>query len=154
MNKNIFYPDTAHRVTVNTSAKSNTRILQATIARLDEIGTDFEKIEDRLTEIDKEWDIERIIESNASILILGSTYLAATVNKKWLIISGLVSGFLLQHAIQGWCPPVPILRRLGFRTQREIDDERSVLLGRLGIQAQRSMSSEDALNAVRHEGPH
>ncbi|WP_111420331.1 efflux transporter outer membrane subunit, partial [Rhodoplanes roseus] len=27
--------------------------------------------------------------------------------------------FLFQHAIQGWCPPVPILRRLGFRTELE-----------------------------------
>ncbi len=39
----------------------------------------------------------------------------------------LVSGFLFQHAIEGWCPPVPILRRLGFRTSYEIDEERQAL---------------------------
>lgn len=154
MNKNIFYPDTAHRVNVNTSAKVNAKILQDTIARLEEIGTDFEKIEARLIEIDKEWDIERIIENNASIVMLATVYLGATVNKKWLIASGLAAGFLLQHAVQGWCPPIPILRRLGFRTQREIDEERAVLLGRLGIQAQRHMSSEEALTTMRHEGHH
>jgi hypothetical protein len=38
-----------------------------------------------------------------------------------------VGGFLFQHAIEGWCPPVPILRRLGFRTAREIDIERVAL---------------------------
>ena len=35
--------------------------------------------------------------------------------------------FLLQHALQGWCPPVPILRRQGFRTRHEIDAERQAL---------------------------
>jgi hypothetical protein len=37
------------------------------------------------------------------------------------------TAFLFQHAVQGWCPPVPILRRLGYRTAREIDDERAAL---------------------------
>jgi hypothetical protein len=35
--------------------------------------------------------------------------------------------FLLQHAIQGWCPPLPLLRRLGIRNQREIEAERIAL---------------------------
>ena len=39
----------------------------------------------------------------------------------------LVATFLLQHAVQGWCPPVPVFRRLGFRTQPEIDHERYAL---------------------------
>lgn len=154
MNKNKLFPDTAHRVNVNTSAEINQQILQATLARLDEMGTDFEKIEQRLKELDNEWDVERMIENNASVLLLSTLYLGTSVNKKWLIVSGLIAGFLFQHAIQGWCPPVPILRRLGYRTQREIDDERTVLLGRLGIHAHRSMSSEEALNAIRHEYPH
>jgi hypothetical protein len=34
-----------------------------------------------------------------------------------------VLSFLLLHSIQGWCPPVPVLRRLGVRTRREIDRE-------------------------------
>lgn len=150
MSKNSLIPDTAHRVNANTSAQVNARILQNTVMRLEEIGDDFDKIETRLKEIDKEWDIERAIENNASALMLTSTFLGATVNKKWLLLSGLVSAFLLQHAIQGWCPPVPIFRRLGFRTQREIDDERAVLLGRLGILPHRSMSAAEALNTVQH----
>ena len=39
----------------------------------------------------------------------------------------LVSGFLLQQALQGWCPPLPLLRRLGFRTAEEISQERNAL---------------------------
>jgi hypothetical protein len=35
--------------------------------------------------------------------------------------------FLLQHALQGWCPPVPFFRSRGVRTAREIDQERYAL---------------------------
>jgi hypothetical protein len=34
---------------------------------------------------------------------------------------------LLLHAVQGWCPPVPLFRRLGFRTSAEIHQERYAL---------------------------
>jgi hypothetical protein len=33
----------------------------------------------------------------------------------------------LNHALRGWCPPVSALRRLGFRTAKEIDEERYAL---------------------------
>ena len=39
----------------------------------------------------------------------------------------VVGGFLLQHAVQGWCPPLPIFRRGGVRTQAEIEQERYAL---------------------------
>ena len=42
-------------------------------------------------------------------------------------VPALVAGFLLQQALQGWCPPVSVLRKLGLRTQREIDEERFAL---------------------------
>jgi len=29
--------------------------------------------------------------------------------------------------LQGWCPPLPVLRRLGFRTAFEIDYDRYAL---------------------------
>jgi len=48
-------------------------------------------------------------------------------NGWWLILPAAVTAFLFQHAIQGWCPPVPILRRLGFRTSDEINKERYAL---------------------------
>jgi hypothetical protein len=84
-------------------------------------------IRTRIEELDKEWDIERILELNASLLALSGVILGATVNKKWLILSAMVTGFLAWHAVQGWCPPVPVLRRLGVRTQKEIDSERHAL---------------------------
>ncbi|WP_291177978.1 hypothetical protein [Gimesia sp.] len=49
------------------------------------------------------------------------------MNRRFFALPAVVAGFLLQHAIQGWCPPMPIFRRLGFRTQLEIEMERYAL---------------------------
>ena len=84
-------------------------------------------IERRLGELDREWDIERALESNAATVALIGLGLGAAINRKWFLLPAVVAGFLLQHAVQGWCPPVPVLRRLGFRTQGEIEYERDLL---------------------------
>ena len=84
-------------------------------------------VERRLSELDREWDIERALEANAATVALIGLGLGATVNRKWFLLPAVVAGFLLQHAVQGWCPPVPVLRRLGFRTQGEIEYERDAL---------------------------
>ena len=34
----------------------------------------------------------------------------------WLWLSVVVATFLLQHAVQGWCPPMPVFRLMGTRT--------------------------------------
>jgi hypothetical protein len=33
----------------------------------------------------------------------------------------------VQHTVQGWCPPVPLFRALGFRTRKEIEREKYTL---------------------------
>lgn len=85
------------------------------------------EILNRIRELDREWDIERVLEVNASTLALTGLVLGVTVNKKWLVLPGVVLSFLLQHGLQGWCPPVPALRRLGVRTRAEIDREKFAL---------------------------
>jgi hypothetical protein len=82
-----------------------------------------EVISRRIFELEREWDIERVLEANASSIGLASLIWGVTRNKKCLAVTGAVLSFLLLHAVQGWCPPVPILRRLGVRTRREIDRE-------------------------------
>jgi hypothetical protein len=74
-------------------------------------------------ELEEEWDIERAIEANASVLAFAGVALGATADRRWLILPAMVTAFLFQHAIQGWCPPVPVLRRTAF----EIEQERNVL---------------------------
>lgn len=86
-----------------------------------------EAIERRLKELDREWDIERVLEANAAGLSLVAVILGIAEDRKWFLVPGVIAGFLLQHAIQGWCPPMPILRRLGFRTETEINWERYAL---------------------------
>jgi hypothetical protein len=90
----------------------------------------------RLLELDREWDIERAIEANAGAIGLTGVLLSFA-DRRWILLPLLVTGFLFQHAVQGWCPPVPILRRLGFRTCYEIEEERRVLLA-LNGQANRT----------------
>ena len=69
--------------------------------------------------------MERTLEANASTLAFTGVALAAIVDRRFLVIPAIVTAFLFQHAVQGWCPPVLILRRLGFRTAREIETKRT-----------------------------
>ncbi len=78
----------------------------------------------RLGELDREWDVERAIEANAATITLAGLALTALVDRRFIAVPAMVGGFLLQHALQGWCPPVPVLRWLGFRTPAEICEER------------------------------
>jgi hypothetical protein len=90
--------------------------------------SDVELIDRRLRELDHEWDMERVLETNASTLALGGTLLGLLVSRKWLVLPLVVTGFLLNHAVRGWCPPVPAMRRAGVRTCREIERERYALM--------------------------
>jgi hypothetical protein len=90
-------------------------------------GQPREKIARRIRELDEEWDIERFLEAMASSLSLTGVMLGATVDRRWFLLPTVVLPFLLLHAIQGWCPPVPLLRRLGIRTREEISRERYAL---------------------------
>src|SRR5438105_14224031 len=73
-------------------------------------------IKKRIEELDKEWDVERTLELNAALVAFTGIILSATVSKKWLWLPGIVTTFLAQHALQGWCPPLPLFRSLNFRT--------------------------------------
>lgn len=102
---------------------------------------DPQRIERRIAELDREWDIERVLEVNASTLALSGLVLGLTVNRKWLALPAVVLPFLLQHGLQGWCPPLPVLRRLGVRTRSEIDREKYALLDALGNAPSRAAMS-------------
>ncbi len=86
-----------------------------------------EVISQRIRELDREWDIERTLEANAASLTLLGLTGAIFGRRSWLGLPVTVAGFLLMHSIHGWCPPVPVFRRLGVRTRREIDREKYAL---------------------------
>jgi hypothetical protein len=124
-------PPTTERVRAHTAERVNEQIQRQTEANIAYYGARPDRISGRLSDLDEEWDIERALEANAAAIgLLG--LLGATRDRRWLVLPIAVSGFLLQHALQGWCPPLPILRRLGFRTASEIDEERVALRRRRG----------------------
>lgn len=84
-------------------------------------------IRKRIRKLDKEWDIERVLETNMSILALTGLTLSLFASRYWLLLPGAVLLFFLQHAVQGWCPPIPLFRALGVRTRPEIDREKYAL---------------------------
>jgi hypothetical protein len=90
-------------------------------------GKDKAEITQRIEELDSEWDIERVLETNMSAVALSGIALSVFQNRKWIILPAIVLGFFTQHAIQGWCPPLPLFRKLGYRTRKEIDKERYAL---------------------------
>ncbi len=63
----------------------------------------------------------------SSLAITGLTAAAISKNKNWNILPAVVLGFFFQHAVQGWCPPLPILRLLNIRTSKEIEEEKYTL---------------------------
>ena len=113
------------RVRENSPTQLNERIDRATQRRVLRAGGESKPaLSRRLEQLDGEWDMERVLETNAAALALGGVLLGLLVNRKFLIIPCLVLPFLLQHATQGWCPPVPFFRKRGVRTRKEIDAEK------------------------------
>lgn len=124
---NMDVPATSERVEKHTSECVNRMINERTACTLRYYAKHPEQIDDRLRELDEEWDVERVLETNASTLALSGAILGIMVSRKFFLLSIVVLGFLLQHAIQGWCPPLPLIRRMGYRTQSEIEKERYAL---------------------------
>lgn len=111
------------RIRNNTSPAVNLKIdhyLEEEIRKY--ANQDIESITKKITQLNKEWDIERWLELNASIISFIGVLLGF-LSLYWLILPLIILAFLSQHAIQGWCPPIPIFRKLGVRTQKEIDQE-------------------------------
>ena len=121
-------PATADRVPTNTAEHVNERIRRHTEENVRRLANaEPEAIEQRLRELDHEWDIERYVETLAPTFTLIGMGLGLTVSRKWFVLPMAVQAFFLQHALQGWCPPIPVLRRMGVRTAAEIDHERNAL---------------------------
>jgi hypothetical protein len=119
--------NTVRRVPDHTDPEVNRRILEGTARRLVHYAAHREGIDRRLRQLDREWDVERLLETNAAAIAFAGIVLGTVGDRRWLRLSALVTAFLFQHAVQGWCPPIPVLRRLGVRTAREIELERIAL---------------------------
>jgi hypothetical protein len=109
-----------------------------------------EAIDSRIQELDSSWDAERALQLNIAILAIGS-FLLYKSNKRWLIITVIVSVFLAQNAVQGSCAPLKLLRFFGIRSRKEIDREKYALKALRGDFENIKHDIEKAWEAVKEK---
>jgi hypothetical protein len=119
------------------SAAANARIDRETRGAIEEASGSTAHLRERLEELDREWDIDRALMLNFAIAGgISATMTLFEVARRGrpgffgaLLYTQL--GFLAYHALKRWCPPMPVFRRLGFRSAHEIAAERIALHERL-----------------------
>lgn len=84
-------------------------------------------VSDEIAELDSEWDFDRVLETEASVMGFTGLVLAATVDRRFLLLPAFVAAMMLVHATHGWYPLLPLFRRIGVRSRDEIDRERYAL---------------------------
>lgn len=125
--KNVL-PETTQRVATYTNPGVNEMIRTATLDNLMCLeDADEEEISRRIRALNAEWDTERFVEAKAALCVMGCSLFGMAKNKYWSFISLITATFLLQHALLGWCPTAPLMRKMGIRTPEEISREKFVL---------------------------
>lgn len=107
--------------------RAEERIRRRTEASLAYHTNNPERIPQRLDELDAEWDIERALATGASGLTLMSLLFTVLRGGKWLLLGVGVQSVVMKHALGRRCATADLLRNLGLRMRREIDDERRQL---------------------------
>ena len=125
--KNIL-PATTQRVAIYTNPDVNEMIRNNTVENLMCLeDAEEEELTKRIQKLNAEWDMERFVEARAAVCVMGCSLFGIAKNKYWSFLSLIAATFLLQHALLGWCPSAPIMRKMGIRTAEEINQEKIVL---------------------------
>lgn len=128
MSIKMLFPPTTTKVNMFSSPRVNREIKSQTERNIEQYTQKSdEDIKARIKELDYEWDTERTLEVNFALIVVVTTFIGAIRNKKWSLISTIAAVFMLQHSLQGWCPPLSVIRRLGVRTATEILEEKEAL---------------------------
>jgi len=121
-------PTTTSRVLLNTNRSVNDSIGERTRERVAHYASATPQlVEQRLGELDREWDVERITSTIVALGTLAGVLLVSLLGEGWLVVPFLFATFLLLHALVGWSPALPLIRRCGCRTAQEIAHERYAL---------------------------
>lgn len=116
------------RVRARTSDAVQRRLDMRTEKRLRRVAHgDGPELTSRFEALDREWDTDRTIELEAAATGLLGVVIASRGHGAWRAVPGVVAGMLMMHAVFGHYPLLPILRRLGVRSAREIARERAAL---------------------------
>lgn len=125
------------RVRAQTPAHVNAKIDRETEAALQSvIAAGRDAMIARLKDLDVEWNVDRALMANFAIVGGLAFELGDRVHRGFHYLFRAQLAFLLLHAVAGWCPPVPVFRRLGFRTAKEIAAEREHILRHLSAAAE------------------
>lgn len=114
-------PDRARR---HTAAAVLRRIDDETVSHLAEVARRPEAAPVRLHALDREWDVDRVLETEAAAMGLLGLALGTALNGRLLAMPGFVGAAMFLFATRGLYPLLPLFRRLGVRTSREIERER------------------------------
>lgn len=86
---------------------------------------------ERMAKLDREWELERAI--LLAFAAMGGVALGLGLRRNWrwrFPLTAQIAAMTMQAAF-GWSPQAAVLLRLGFRTRREIEAERSGILAGL-----------------------
>ena len=115
------------RVRGHTAAEVLRRIDDVTVVNLTRCAASPEEFERRLAELDREWDTDRALETEAATMGIIGLALGTFVRKQLLALPAVVAAAVLLQATTGRYPLMPLFRRLGLRTSKEIARERYAL---------------------------
>jgi hypothetical protein len=122
-------PPTHDRIREHSSEGANRRIDRETRGAIAEARHSSVARTARIRELEKEWNIDRALMLNFGIVGAFTAFKAMQQMKRtghlggWGLFFWVQMGFLVNHAVRGWCPPMPVFRRLGFRSPNEISAE-------------------------------
>lgn len=134
-----------------TAALLDPRVEAEIGARLRYCAGDRRRITRRLRELEDEWDLESVLENNASIVAALGVMVGAVLNRQVPSVPVSWAASLVRLAANGILPVETLLRRLGLRTAREIEIERTALKIMRGDLdgAPRSMSDRQPSEVIR-----
>jgi len=139
----------------------NTNPTAVRITRLEEslasvLEAGHEAIDKRLTHLDSEWSVGRMVKATTGVLILGGLALAFFVNP-WFAIVPAVGGLMLAQSLvscKSWLGQM--FAGMGFRTSCEIDHERMALKAIRGdfrhLPTIHEIEDRDAITRFEDEG--
>jgi hypothetical protein len=140
---------TADRVRQNTAPEINNRIDQAMMKRVWEYAKKSrEEISARIAELEREWDVERVLETAAGALSLVGVLMGVTRGRRWLLLPAGVLASMLQHSLTRKSCAVQLIRTAGVRTRREIESEKYALRMLRGDFDKMQAASEETHRAI------
>lgn len=86
-----------------------------------------ETLATRLSQLDAQWDLDRTLETEAALMGLFGLALGVFVKRELLVVPAAVGASVLVFAAVGAYPLLPLFRRAGIRSAREIQRERYAL---------------------------